>query len=198
MNLANCSICDDLGVLAPNTTHNPSAGAIPCECRMAKRKEWLVRNANIPSRYQDAVLGNYETGWRGCSESQTMAKVFAQKFVDEYLTLSSGQSVLFHGGIGTGKTHLGVGILRGLIEKYGVPCYFFDQTESFEMLKLSYGSDDPRDTKKIIGPSLEAEVLLLDDLGLMKLSDWGMTTVSHILTTRYNRRLTTILTTRVC
>ena len=42
---------------------------------------------------------------------------------------------------------------------------------------------------------LTADVLLLDDLGSSKPSPWALETVGHILNTRYNERLTTLLTT---
>jgi DNA replication protein DnaC len=42
---------------------------------------------------------------------------------------------------------------------------------------------------------LEAEVLLLDDLGASKPSPWALETVSHILNKRYNDKRVTLLTT---
>jgi DNA replication protein DnaC len=41
----------------------------------------------------------------------------------------------------------------------------------------------------------EAEVLVLDELGASKPTDWVWDTVAHILNTRYNDRRTTIITT---
>jgi DNA replication protein DnaC len=43
-------------------------------------------------------------------------------------------------------------------------------------------------------PIFETEVVLLDDLGAVKPSEWVWDTVSLILNARYNEKLTTIIT----
>ena len=47
----------------------------------------------------------------------------------------------------------------------------------------------------MLAPVFEAEVLVLDELGASKPTDWVWDTVAHILNTRYNDRRTTIITT---
>jgi DNA replication protein DnaC len=49
--------------------------------------------------------------------------------------------------------------------------------------------------REVLAPVFEAEVLVLDELGAAKPTDWVWDTVAHILNTRYNDRRTTILTT---
>jgi DNA replication protein DnaC len=48
---------------------------------------------------------------------------------------------------------------------------------------------------EILRPVFDAEVLVLDELGAAKPTDWVWDTVAHILNTRYNDRRTTIITT---
>jgi DNA replication protein DnaC len=48
---------------------------------------------------------------------------------------------------------------------------------------------------EILRPIFEAEVLVLDELGAVKSSEWVWDTVSHILNSRYNEKKTTIITT---
>jgi DNA replication protein DnaC len=47
----------------------------------------------------------------------------------------------------------------------------------------------------VLRPVFEAEVLLLDELGAVKPSEWVRDTVGLILNTRYNDNRTTIITT---
>jgi len=47
----------------------------------------------------------------------------------------------------------------------------------------------------VLRPVFETEVLVLDELGAVKPTEWVWDTVSHILNTRYNEKLTTIITT---
>jgi DNA replication protein DnaC len=44
-------------------------------------------------------------------------------------------------------------------------------------------------------PVFDAEVLVIDELGAAKPTDWVWDTVAHILNTRYNDKRTTIITT---
>ena len=48
---------------------------------------------------------------------------------------------------------------------------------------------------EVLRPVFEAEVLVLDELGAAKPTEWVWDTVSHILNTRYNDKRTTIITT---
>ena len=48
---------------------------------------------------------------------------------------------------------------------------------------------------EILEPVFEAEVLVLDELGASKPTEWVWDTVAHILNTRYNDKRTTIITT---
>jgi DNA replication protein DnaC len=48
---------------------------------------------------------------------------------------------------------------------------------------------------EVLRPVFEADVLLLDELGAAKPTEWVWDTVSHILNTRYNDKRTTIITT---
>ena len=48
---------------------------------------------------------------------------------------------------------------------------------------------------EILRPVFDAEVLVLDELGAVKPTEWVFDTVSHILNSRYNEKKTTIITT---
>jgi DNA replication protein DnaC len=48
---------------------------------------------------------------------------------------------------------------------------------------------------EILRPICEAEVLVLDELGAAKPTEWVWDTVAQVLNSRYNNQLTTIITT---
>jgi DNA replication protein DnaC len=50
---------------------------------------------------------------------------------------------------------------------------------------------------EVLRPVMEVDVLVLDELGAIKPSEWVWDTVSHILNTRYNNQRTTIITTNL-
>ncbi len=93
-----------------------------------------------------------------------------------------------------GKTHLGVAALRLLMKK-GVHGLFCDYRELLKRIQNSYNASVQATELEVLRPVFESEVLLLDDLGAVKPSEWVWDTVSLILNNRYNDNRTTIITT---
>ena len=48
---------------------------------------------------------------------------------------------------------------------------------------------------EILRPVFDAEVLVLDELGAVRTTEWVFDTVNYILNSRYNENRTTIITT---
>jgi DNA replication protein DnaC len=96
--------------------------------------------------------------------------------------------------VGVGKTHLAVGILKQLIQEQGVQGLFCDYRELLKEVQNSYNQTVAATELEVLRPVFEAEVLVLDELGAAKPSDWVWDTVAHILNSRYNDRRITIIT----
>jgi DNA replication protein DnaC len=94
-----------------------------------------------------------------------------------------------------GKTHLGVGILQALVAERGATGLFYDYRDLLKQVQNSYNQSVAATELEVLRPVFEAEVLVLDELGASKPTDWVWDTVAHILNTRYNDRRTTIITT---
>ena len=103
--------------------------------------------------------------------------------------------MLIIGTIGTGKTHLALGSLRSLIVNRGISCLFYDYRELLKEIQNSYNASVQATEMEVLRPVFEAEVLVLDELGAAKPTEWVWDTVSLILNTRYNDNRTTIITT---
>ena len=106
-----------------------------------------------------------------------------------------GPGLLLTGSIGVGKTHLAVGILQALVAERGATGLFYDYRDLLKQIQNSYNAQVRETELEILAPVFEAEVLVLDELGASKPTDWVWDTVAHILNTRYNDRRTTIITT---
>jgi DNA replication protein DnaC len=102
--------------------------------------------------------------------------------------------LLFVGPCGVGKTHLAVAVAKQLIAR-GHDALFYDYRELLKEIQGSYNVMNQATEAGVLEPVLSVEVLLLDDLGAGKPSAWVLETIGHILTTRYNEKRVTLLTT---
>jgi DNA replication protein DnaC len=164
--------------------------AAPCPCRTAalgRRRETSVR---IPPRYRHCEVANFEVH----SDSQREARRRALDFVEAYPP-ADRSGILFSGSCGVGKTHLAVGILRQLVDAKGVAGLFVDFRELLKELQRTYHPDHPLSAYQVLAPIFAAEVLLLDDLGASKMTDWVRDTLGHIINRRYNQERITLFTT---
>jgi DNA replication protein DnaC len=162
-----------------------------CECVIQQRTKTLLLQAQIPPRYKACDLSNYNTD--GERRGLEHAKLAAHAFVERYPLEKIG--LLFTGPSGAGKTHLSVAILKELILQKSIPCLFCDYRELLKQIQNSYNSSAQVTELELLSPVFQSEVLVLDDLGAVKPTEWVWDTVSVILNTRYNQNLTTIITT---
>jgi DNA replication protein DnaC len=116
----------------------------------------------------------------------------AYQLVREYPAIERG--LLFAGPVGVGKTHLAVAILRGLAEK-GVPSLFCEYGSLLKEIQDSYNHVLRTSEMTVLAPLHEAEVLVLDELGVSKPTEWVLETMAHIIGRRYSDKKLTIFTT---
>lgn len=186
-----CPMCNGTGwkpVDVPGKTRRVAR----CDCRIEARVDQLLKSARIPARYEHCALESFSTSFTGADSSLAAALLAAQRFAAKY-PVEKTPGPLFYGGYGTGKTHLAVGILKALIHK-GIPSLFYDYRELLKEIQNSYNPNVQVTELEILKPVFESEVLVLDELGAAKPSEWVWDAVQYILNTRYNSQLTTIIT----
>jgi DNA replication protein DnaC len=166
-----------------------------CECQAEQRVGKLLKRAAIPARYEHCTLESYEPGFAGADRSLVAAHLMARRFVDGYPATTAGRGLLLTGSIGVGKTHLAVGILHSLIAEKGVHALFCDYRELLKQIQNSWNPQVSTTEMEILRPVFDAEVLVLDELGAARPTDWVWDTVALILNTRYNDKRTTLITT---
>ena len=194
-----CPLCEGTGwKTAANGSAESSTGGSKndrrvtrCDCQLRARGQSLLTSARIPRRYEHCELSNFE--FDGPYRSLAPARMAACKFVEEYPIDKTG--LLIIGTIGVGKTHLAVGMLKELIVGKGIACLFYDYRELLKQIQNSYNDSVKTTELDVLRPVFETEVLVLDELGAVRPTEWVWDTVSLILNTRYNDNRTTIITT---
>jgi len=169
----------------------PERGVTRCDCQVRARGGAMITAARIPKRYEHCELSNFE--FEGSHLRLAPARLAAYRFVEEYPINKAG--LLLVGKAGRGKTHLAVGIAKALIREKGIECVFYDYADLLKQIQDSYNPSVQATELGLLQPVFKTEVLVLDDLGSVRPTEWRWDTVRLILNTRYNDNLTTIITT---
>jgi len=181
-----CSICQGTGWVLKESPKRTIAEH--CKCYYEQQSKVLLEQANIPKRYKECTFKNFEVH----NDSHRDALKISKQFIKNYPVQEVG--LLFIGPCGVGKTHLAVGIIRELIEKKNVPCYFYDFRELIKEIQNTYSPDSPITEHEILAPVFQSELLVLDELGAKRTSAWIEETIFYIINQRYNRKKLTIFT----
>jgi DNA replication protein DnaC len=184
-----CPLCEGTGWKSVNLGADRRVAR--CDCRLQARTQALLAAARIPKRYEHCELSNFE--FDGPHRLLAAARMAACRFVEEYPVDSTG--LLLIGNIGVGKTHLAVGMVKELILSKGIACLFCDYRELLKQIQNSYNDSVKATELGVLRPVFDTEVLVLDELGAVKPTEWVWDTVSLILNARYNDNRTTLITT---
>jgi len=195
MALEDCPLCKGTGwKLVARKEGAPGNMAVACECGMEERAKTVMERARIPKRYEHCDFESFSTDIGTAQQQQSLkhAKLQVEGFLRDYPATEQG--LLLAGPSGVGKTHLAVAALKELIHR-GHGGLFCDYRELLKEIQASYNAASESTEMGILEPIRAAEVLILDDLGASKPSDWVRDIVSIVLNARYNEKRTTIITT---
>lgn len=167
-----------------------------CPCSKVTEGDRIFAAAKIPPKYVACDFDNYVPQ---NATGQAIAKNMAMAYALDYPLLDDtfhARGLLFVGGVGRGKTHLAVAVLKTLLKK-GFSCLFVDFHELLADIRGSYDTVSQTSEYEILKPVIHVEVLLMDDLGSQRMTDWMQDTVFHIINLRYGQNRPTIITTNL-
>jgi DNA replication protein DnaC len=184
-----CPLCDGTGWIS-------SAGSLnahPCSCQKEMRKRQRIAAARIPKRYFHCTLATLY-------DRSDISLARAKETVDEFVSAWPGQQqqgsgLLIVGPCGTGKTHLAVAALQEIIaqDKPG-KLLFRNFQDLVQDLQASFESNESPKKSEILQPLLDADLLVLDELGSQKPTAWVQDILYYVINSRYNDMKPTIFT----
>ena len=181
-----CPRCDDTG-WAPVDEHGVRR-VVRCDCWRSRLGENRLAEANIPRRYQHCTLDNFVA----YNESLEKAVARARRVAESFPVVSQG--LLLEGQPGVGKTHLAVAVLKHVVQSAGARGLFYDTRELLRIIRSTYDPSIRTTELEVLRPVMTADLLVLDDLGAEKTSEWVDETMNLIVNTRYNERRLTLFT----
>ncbi len=193
-----CPRCEGRGWLVEE---DGGAGtARPCDCSKQDRIPRLLEAARIPPRYRGCNFANFTTSSPNASVAGQLAraKALAEQYRESFLQEDGrfrAEGLLFIGPPGVGKTHLAVAILKELVTRYAVQGLFVDFTSLIHQIQSTFDPGSRESKHQVLDPVMDAELLVLDELGAQKPTAWVNETLYLIMNRRYTRRLPTIFTT---
>ena len=203
-----CKICNNTGREAWEV-HNLVYGVIPrfCECehggnardayfqepeQVAKFSEYKKRKislalqkSGVSDRFQDKRL----------SDIKDSPKLFeiCSSYVNHWEEMkTNGFGLYLWGNVGTWKTHTASAIANELIEKHLVEVMFVSFSEVANRVRKSF--DDSNSDKQLFDDMREVELLVIDDFGMEKPTDWLKEQIFLVINARYENRKPIIIT----
>lgn len=154
--------------------------------QLAERMEFYLRKRGVPRRFLKARITDFPAPWQKLKEN--------------------AEGLFLTGSRGLGKTHLAVALMREMIfttqPVYREGDYKIDLQRMPLFVSVPELLLEIRDTfngsgvseKAVIDKYSWVDVLVLDDLGAEKTSDWVLQTLYTIMDRRYREELRTIIT----
>ena len=180
-----CSKCRDLTFIFKED------GAAPCECRGLIEAQNIIKNSGISESFRKMTLESFNYK---LSQQAIESFTVASKYVNNIGSIidTRENSILFCGKVGSGKTHLSMGVANKLMEK-GIGTIIMHYSQ--DIIKLKQNRMDKEYYIRLISRYKRAKILLIDDLFKGSVTESDKSIIFEIIDYRYFNQKPIIITT---
>lgn len=152
--------------------------------------ERLFQMSKMGTRFKDRSFDNFIVNNQN-ENAYKIAKAFSDNF-DK--AKESGLGIMFVGNYGAGKTHLACSIAIELMNK-SVPVIYGSSISLLGKIKQAYNETTTTDEWQLLELYSTTDLLIIDDLGKERPSEWVLEKLYYIINQRYENLKPTIITT---
>lgn len=154
----------------------------------AKKAQILKERSNLGARFLNRTFANFDK--RRDPSAFDACSAYAER---EGLFNDRRNSLLILGGYGSGKTHLAASIANNLVDK-GIPALFCTFSEHLEHIREEFDKDGHR---QYLASMKRTPMLVVDDLGKEKKTEWSQQILFDVINYRYEHILPFVITTNM-
>lgn len=158
----------------------------------AKAKQDRIKRvlalSNLGERFKNASFETWvhTPGTESCFGAM---KNYAEEFSKKTET-----GFCIYGRAGNGKSHLAAALVNAVIHK-GYTAVFIEVPDLFSQIKATYGAESEGSEDKILRSLSHCDLLVLDDAGAERPSEWVQEKFYQIINARYKDHLPVVITT---
>ncbi len=153
--------------------------------------ERMLVESKLGERFRTRTFENFIVNDKNRYAYETTKK-YASDF-EKYK--KDGIGLILTGSYGTGKTHLAAAICHELIKKDYRPI-FGTMITLLEKIKATYDDEYSREREEqVIDKYTRCDLLIIDDLGKERPTEWAIEKLYYIINTRYEKCLPVVITT---
>lgn len=181
-----------------------------CSCEKKRREEEdklqfeeklaITKKAKIEKFFKMSQLGERFRNisfqnWENREGTELVYKTCEDFVINFEQYRKTGESLLIYGNPGNGKTHLSAA-MAGYLLKKGYSVIFQVVPDMLDKIRATYSSNQESEIE-IVNSLISADLLILDDLGAQKLSEWNESKIYQIINARYAKKLPIVITANI-
>lgn len=155
-----------------------------------ERTRQLFEQSNLGVKFERATFTSFQKR-QGTEQALSLCRKWAEGYPPK-----NGKGLVIEGPTGAGKTHLAAAITHDLLDR-GAEVIFQSVPDLLLRIRGTFNKNSEFTEEQIMRRLIEIEVLVLDDMGAEKMTDWAETTIYNLIDQRYRHEKPIIITTNL-